>query len=185
MRYIKNKRAISILVFLIAEIIICGGVSVSAGALVGNGSQVKDAYSLVAGQKISGWINISLDNALRTGYFSDNFGNSIGVSAFIDRINKSDYWCAPANCEGAYIIQGTEGSESKTITLIGGREKVIGLNVNGKNANVNSLKFSVGSNAAASCESQLTVDINGEGIDWGNKNYANENCGGELKSSCY
>ena len=185
MRYIKNKRAISILVFLIAGIIICGGVSVSAGALVGNGSQVKDAYSLVAGQKISGWINISLDNALRTGYFSDNFGNSIGVSAFIDRINKSDYWCIPANCEGAYIIQGTEGSESKTITLIGGREKVIGLNVNGKNANVNSLKFSVGSNAAASCESQLTVDINGEGIDWGNKNYANENCGGELKSSCY
>jgi hypothetical protein len=175
----------SIFIFLIL-IIGVGGVNVSAGAVVGNGSQIKDSYSIGAGQKINGWLNISITNEVKTSYFSDNFGNIVGISSFLNALNKSDYWCTPANCEGAYILQGTEGSESKSITLSGSGEKIIGLNVNGKNANVNSLKINVGSDAAALCESQLIVDINNDNfVEWGNKNYINENCGGELKSSCY
>ncbi|PIN95386.1 hypothetical protein COU56_01770 [Candidatus Pacearchaeota archaeon CG10_big_fil_rev_8_21_14_0_10_31_9] len=150
------------------------------GAIGNPGGGIESSYSL--GEKIKGFVNISLESKNTNSKFEDSFGNSISL---IDVLKKRsyNYSCNPANCESGYTTSGNEESQ-KTVPISG--DKFIGLKLNGANLHVSSASLGFSSNAGSSCNSQLSLDVLDDGkINWENPKYTNDACGSELKSSCY
>jgi len=138
--------------------------------------------------QIQGWINISLNNELKTtelkAVFSDGITQSISLINFILPQNVN-YSCSSKNCSDEYQTTGT-GILSKSITLANNSNgAVLGVKVNGNNINIKNFEFGISSDAPASCNNQLTIDIiDDNSADWANKKIINEICGSEIKSLC-
>jgi hypothetical protein len=150
------------------------------GAIGNPGGSIESSYSL--GEKIKGFVNISLESKNTNSKFEDSFGNSISL---IDVLKKRsyNYSCNPANCESGYTTSGNEETQ-KTISISG--DKFIGLKLNGANLHVSSASLEFSSNIGSSCNSQLSLDVLDDGkINWENPKYSGDACGSELKSSCY
>ena len=150
------------------------------GAVGNPAGEVSSSYSL--GEKIKGFVNISLENKTTNSKFEDTFGNSISL---IDVLKKRsyNYSCNPINCETGYTTSGNEESQ-KVMGVVG--DKFIGIKLNGANLHVSSASLGVSSNSGSSCSSQLSLDVLDDGeINWENPKYTSETCGSELKSGCY
>ncbi len=115
-------------------------------------------------QAISGWVNISLEdeptNSLLTG-----FDNSIELKEFLDK-NDASYSCSPNDCESSYSSSGS-GEISKTFSLVGIGEKVLGIKLTGDITGINSLSFDIATDAGKSCLHPIKIDVlDDELIDW-------------------
>lgn len=115
-------------------------------------------------QAISGWVNISLKdeptNSLLTG-----LDDSIELKEFLDKTDAS-YSCSPNDCESSYSSSGAGGS-SKTFSLVGIGEKVLGIKLTGEITGINSLSFDIVTNAGKSCLHPMKIDVlDDELIDW-------------------
>ncbi len=182
----RGKEARNKNFFLILSLLFCLFLVLSISfvyASYSSGSKksfIQNSYS--SGQRIEGWINISLSDENAKSEISDNLGNKISL---IDLLKKTsvNYSCIPNNCEDDYSAQDS-GISVKNINING--EKFMGIILTGKNVEVTKFEFSGNSNAGDSCSQQLTIDLADDSTnDWGNKKYTSENCGSELKSTCY
>ena len=175
-----KKRGVEI--FCIVTLILLIGLSINlvSGNIGNPAGNVESSYSL--GEKIRGFVNISLENKTTDSKFEDSFGNSISLINVLKK-RSYNYSCSPANCESGYTASGNEESQ-KTINIAG--EKFAGIKISGANLHITSSSLSISSNAGISCSSQLSLDVLDNGvINWENPKYTNDICGSELKSSCY
>jgi len=153
---------------------------VNATFLVGNASDnINSQY--VTGEKISGWINVSFINEPIGGIIS----NGVNSIKLIDLIKNSSaiYTCNPLNCLDKYSKQGS-GAESKVIAING--DKLVGIELNGKEVEVTKFSINISSNAVSSCDGQLDIDVlDDNSINWGNNKFMVESCESDIRSKCY
>lgn len=175
---IKNIYILFIFTFLFSVLLVN---FVYANYAAGNPrSFIQNEYS--SGQKIQGWINLSLTEQNAKSKISDSFGNQINLINLLNKNPGISYACNPTNCQDSYLTSDS-GSENKIFNLVG--EKTIGIVLNGKDVQVSSFSLSGSSSIGNSCTQQLSIDLEDDGTnDWGNSNYVSESCGSDLKSIC-
>ena len=155
---------------------------VSASFNVSDYEITKDRYS--SQNYIEGWIKLLLDKEDATSVFSTSFGESIELLDLLKR-NNADYFCVPSDCESAYSVDGT-GKTNLSFDLDAGRSKIIGLKFTGAISSVDSINFSVESNADESCSNQLKINfLNDENIEKGNDKSSNETCNSLKNYGCF
>ncbi len=121
-----------------------------------NVAEIDEVYA--PGALIRGWVNISI-NESSDSVLRNNRDESTSLIEFLNN-TRATYKCIPRTCSATY--EGTEtGMETKTFLLKTGEEKTIGLRVSGyvKDNAVTNITFKVKSNAAASCNTPLIIDI--------------------------
>lgn len=141
-----KKRLISLVFLLLIPLVL-------ASSQLGNVSNnIQDSYG--AGEKISGWINISFSNE----FIDVNLSSNYGVSAkLINLIDPSWYSCSPVNCLESYA--STSGQETKSFSLASGEEKLLSLVLSGNLNDITSLSFSINGVNAKSCVNPLKVSL--------------------------
>ncbi len=153
-------------VFVLMFVIVFGILSISL--VISDFTKGDELYhlDLIYGpsQAISGWVNISLKdeptNSLLTGF--DSF---IELKEFLDK-NDASYSCSPNDCTTSYSSSGTGGS-SKTFSLAGIEEKVLGIKLTGDITGINSLSFDIATDAGKSCLHPIKINVlDDELIDW-------------------
>ncbi len=141
---------------------------VLATSFLGNPEEaIKEKYS--KGEKIQGWINLSLDDEPANSVFSDSFGNSINLINLLETSanSKINYVCEPNNCRSFYTK--TNPGASKQITLNAGEEKLIGFVLSDNIDEIANFSLTITSDAVKSNENQLKIDLFNDGIkDIGN-----------------
>jgi len=180
------KKRIKVFVLLICTIAIAI-YSLNVYAVASSGNPSSDIYDkYVLGEKLKGWINISLDDEPANNLLADNQGNSIKIIDFLNA-GKINYSCVPEKCTSDYSLSGAEDTSKKFSVASGGSgEKIIGIVLHDNDIEVTKFSFSVSSDAQASCTNQISIDILDDGtIDWKNRKALNENCGSPVYSSCY
>lgn len=175
---IKGVMLLIVVVFILSFI--------SADFEKGNSSHlILTQYS--PSERISGWINISLDKESADSLFTDSNGNQIKLLELIKKNLNSNYSCSSKNCTSEYTSQDS-AKESMNFTLSPGEEKLIGMKIGGNVTSIDSLKLIVNSNANASCYSQIGIDILNDGsIEYMNqeKSLASTSCDVLLSKGCF
>ncbi|MEM3113016.1 MAG: PKD domain-containing protein [Candidatus Pacearchaeota archaeon] len=175
----KNKAIIFILVFFFSFSL------VAAIIQVGNHSSVKDNYFI--NEKIEGKINLSISNEPVNTFFDFRFENiSHGNVLLMDLIKNNsgaNYTCTPKDCKEDFKKEDNGGT-TKSFSLT--NTKITGSAINGNNVEIKDFSITINSNAGASCQQQLSIDIISDGIiDWGNNKFSDETCISDTKSNCY
>ena len=152
-----------IFIYLMAIIVFVLSSDVHASFIKGNASMSIDSnYS--PGEKIRGWINISLIQENSDSLLTSNTGGSIKLIDFLDE-SAADYNCMPNECYEDYTL--SNGNAIKNFNLLGGSDKTISFQVNGKIASVDSISFNVSFDSQPMCINQIEMDfLNDEIIDW-------------------
>ncbi len=176
---IKNKIFVGVLLFVFTIYLI------NASVTLGNNSNIKDNY--FTKERFEGKVNLSLtDEPVNTIFDFVFTNNSYGSSSLIDLLKNNsgvNYSCSPKDCNNDFIKEGS-GGLTKSFTL--STEKIYGSSINGASVNVKDYSLNIDSNAQASCQQQLSIDILGDGIiDWENNLSSGETCISDTKSSCY
>ena len=117
---------------------------------------------------IKGWINISLNNEPANSLFQD-LSRSISLIDLLNLESNSDfeYTCSTAKCGSDY--SATNGEETKTFDLGNTETKILGFKFTGDIVSINSINFTVQSDAASSCYNQIEIDfLNDRTIEKGN-----------------
>lgn len=130
-------------------------------------SSVQKKYT--KGEKIKGWINLSLDNEPATSVLSDSFGNSITLINLLKTSanSKVNYTCTPNNCQSSYTK--TSPSTSKQISFNAGEEKLIGFVLSDNINEITNFSLTITSDAVKSKDNQLKIDLFNDGVkDIGN-----------------
>jgi hypothetical protein len=138
-------------------------------------------------ERISGWINISLDKESADSLFIDSNDNQIKLLDIIKKNINFNYSCSSKNCTSEYTSQDSP-EYSMNFTLSPGEEKLIGIKIGGNVTSIDSLKLIVNSNANASCYSQIGIDILNDGsIEYINqeKSLASTSCDVLLSKGCF
>ena len=131
---------------------------------------------------IKGWINISLEGEPTNSLFKTN-GDSISLIDLLNINNAvKDDTCIPRNCETDY--NASDPNLIKTVSLDRGDYAIFGFKFTGKLTAVNSINFTLVSDALSSCDNQLKIDFfNDETIVIGNnKTVDAPPCGPAFKS---
>jgi len=117
------------------------------------------------GESIKGWINISFENESADSEISasKDFSGKIKLKDFLDK-NLVEYDCVPKDCEVSYKTDGS-GLETKSFSLSGGEEKVMGFKLTGKIDDIISLSFNLNIDNELSCRSPLSIDIFSDDIE--------------------
>ena len=147
--------------------------------------KIDKSYSI--GENVRGWINISLDEENANSILESSLGDSIKLIDFL-KINEENYEieynCTPKSCKIGY--SATLGEKTKTFALKQGESKIVGLKFNGEIESIDSVNFSVQSDADSSCVNQLQIDILDDGIiDYGNNKALSESCASSKSYGCY
>ncbi len=156
----------NIFVFCIVFAIFLTGVA-SASFNIGNlSSNIETNYG--PSENIRGWVNISLQNEPTNSVFSDSFENSITL---IDLLNLNGFSlngsCSTRDCGSDY--SANNGEQTKNFSLGYASQKIIGFKLTGDIKSIDSVNFTIESNAPSSCINQLKIDILNDGeIDTGN-----------------
>ena len=159
------EKKIVISLFLIFGLILISGF-ISAGFEAGNLSHLIDK-KYGPSDYIKGWINISLNDEPSNFIFKDSFQNSISLIDLININQDFQYSCSTSNCTPDY--SATDGETTKTFDLDNRESKIIGFKFTGNIVSINSIKFTVESDAASLCYNQIEIDIlNDKTIDKGN-----------------
>ena len=155
---------------------------VMANVLVGNKSyEINKVYG--ASQKITGWINISLNNEPADNLISA-FDSSISLRDILDK-NSIDYSCSPFDCNSGYA--GTLAESSKTFYLNYNEKKILGIRLTGEISEINSISFIVDTNAGKSCLNPVAIDLFDDGdIEYKAEEVSNDfSCIGADYYGCY
>ncbi len=175
--------------FALISLILSANLALAASSTGNLSHSIQEKYSV--GDKIKGWINVSLSNENASSLLKTSLGDSISL---IDLINKNsnltkgeDYTCSPADCMSDYSVVSGSENQSKTFVLNNGESKVFGIKFVGENSFdgiLDSSPFSIDitSNASEDIKPQLFVDIlNNNGNEWRayrpSGNFYNENYG--------
>lgn len=167
----KNLFLIFIFIFLISF--------TSADFSVSNYS-IKTSYG--PGQNVLGWINISFDEESADSIFEDSNSNKISLLEMLSQNPDYIFTCNPENCDIDYTANNPE--KSKTFSLPKEDSKLIGIKLFGNITEITSLNFNIESNAPASCDNQIHVDLfNDKIIDTGNNKVGSSLC--SSKQGCF
>ncbi|MFH1711442.1 MAG: PKD domain-containing protein [Nanoarchaeota archaeon] len=119
------------------------------------------------GEKIRGWINISLNQEPSDSFLTSSSGGGINLINFLDE-SSADYDCIPGNygvCYEDYTL--SNGNSIKTFNLPGGSDKTVSFQVSGKIASIDNVSFSVNFGSQPMCTNQVEVDMLDDNlIDW-------------------
>ncbi|RMD67242.1 PKD domain-containing protein [Candidatus Pacearchaeota archaeon] len=127
-----------------------------------------------SGDKIKGTLNITFDEE-PDGNFSSSFNQtSISLVELLGRMGYSrgeEFSCIPKSCKVSHVKDPTEAGEtSASFPLLS--EATYGFELSGEDVHVIDARFSVHSNAHASCVNQLQFDLLDDGsIDFFNPNF--------------
>jgi len=146
---IKGGVILTIGIFLISFI--------SASFQVGNVSHfIETQYS--PSEKISGWMNISLEEESGSSLVEDSNGNSLMILDLLRTNENLDYSCNTQNCTPDYATEG-ESKTSLSFSLGSTQKKVIGVKLKGDIKSISSLALKITSDATPSCYNQLEIDL--------------------------
>lgn len=167
--------------FIFAVIILCAGLSMASFTYKQN--SIETSYS--GGEAIRGTLKIGITNEPTSAVFSSNFNGSISLIDLLEKtglVEGEDYNCSRLGCLDSYE---TGEDKLEVFTINEGTDTRIGFEVFGSNMEINSLKFSINSNADKSCSSPLIMDVldKGEYFIQSNK-YSEETCGDEI-TGCF
>jgi len=155
----------------------------SATINVGKGNQTLVTYS--PGTYLSGYLNISFQNQSLDVEFKDNQGNTVSLIQLLNNSRNKNYLyeCDVIDCESNY--QSENKLSSKTYNLSQGEEALFGLEFKGILKSIDSVKFTIESDAGESCNSQFKLDILDDGIyDFSNNKVSTAVCSGNY-TGCY
>ncbi len=175
------KRVVNIL-FLFLFLIFVGGF-VSSSYEIGNASHfIEKSYA--PKENIKGWINISFNNEPSNSIFSDSQENSITLVNLLNQNQNFVYTCSTTNCISDY---STSNAENTKIFNLGDRESnIVGLKFSGNILSIDSIDFTVESDAASSCYNQLEIDLLNDGtIDMGNNKILDTTCSFLKNYGCF
>jgi len=150
-------------------------------------SSIETVYG--ASQNITGWINISFNSESLNSGFNSSFnnlqGNSINLSEMLKKNVAYSYSCTPADCKEDY--SAANPSQTRTLALTPRSSKIYGIKLTGDISGIDSLKFTLESDAASSCTNQVEVDfLDDSSVDFINKNYLDsETCSSLKNYGCF
>ena len=137
--------------------IIVMSTSVFAGYTYRNNT-IETSYT--AGGIIRGTVNMSFSAEPANSTIKSNFNGTIMLIDLLRRSNfteNTDYTCSIRGCISDYALRSD--SPISGFDLSGSESKIIGFDVSGNSVQVSSLKFSLASNAGASCSRQMLIDV--------------------------
>ncbi|MFC1710836.1 PKD domain-containing protein [Nanoarchaeota archaeon] len=155
---------------------------------MGKKSHKLDSTYIGVGESILGWINISFDSEPGDSEFIDSWGNKISLlnllRSDVALVEGDDYECSLDDCASDYFA--TNPNAQKILSLSADDEKVLGFKFTDDLTAIDSVKFTVVSNAGPACENQLKIDIGDDGtIDKGNNKGSSTICGASKSYGCY
>ncbi|MDO8508466.1 MAG: PKD domain-containing protein [Nanoarchaeota archaeon] len=116
-----------------------------------------------AGEVITGYVNISLENENADSILASNLEGNISILEFLNRNDLAEglhYTCNIGGCERGY----TSKNEINSINL--NKESIVGIKIVGSNIDeIKLFKFGAESGLSASCESPLEIDILEDGAN--------------------
>jgi hypothetical protein len=138
-----------------------------------------------ASDNITGWINISFNSEPLNSFFNDSRGNYINLSEMLKKNVAYSYSCSPADCKEDY--SAANPGQTRTLGLVSGSSKIYGIKLTGDIFSIDSLKFTLESDAPASCINQVEVDIlDDSSVDFINKNSMDsETCSSLKNYGCF
>lgn len=170
------------LVFVFAFIFLFVISFVSADFSLGTPANgIKTSY--VSGESVSGWINMSFDDEDFNATFTTSAGKNISL---VDLLIANDLYeeCGFANCEVDYSTSG--GASTKTFSMAKGEEKLIGFKFDRDFNSLNSIGFTISSDALKSCDNQLKIDIFDDNlIDITNTKSFDDACSNYKTKGCF
>jgi len=114
---------------------------------------------------IKGWINISLEDESADSEFEGGKGNPIKLIDLLRLNNVIEHdTCTPRNCETDYSEIADSGTDEKSFSLDYNNYSIFGLKFTGELDRVNSIDFTLESDANHSCHNQLEIDFFNDGI---------------------
>ena len=133
-------------------------------------------------------LNISFTNHPLDSNFTDSLYNKVPLIEILDMYQNSGYnfSCNTPNCQPGYALSGE--SAYKTINLNSGQSKVFALKITGPDiSSIDSLTFTVESNAKASCTSTpFRIDVGNDGTyDVFNDQESSNSCSGIYRGCWY
>lgn len=157
---------------------------IPAGYELGNKSH---EISKVYGENSSllGLLNISFESQALNSFFLDSEGNNATLKEILDSDpNKGlNFSCDTIGCLPSY--SSLEEKTSGTFNLNEGEELIIGFKFLGEIEKINSISYSLQSNAPSSCTSQFKVDfLNDNSSDYSNTKALSEFCDNK-NTGCY
>jgi len=177
----RKSNANAIFLFLILLIVIMSFASASFN--IGKGNKTLATYS--PGAYLSGYLNISFQNQSLNKEIQDNQGNKVSLIELLNSSMNQGYIfnCDIVDCENNY--QSIEKLSSKTYNLAQGEKILFGIEFTGILYAINSVQFTISSNAGEACESQLKIDILDDGTsDFSNSKASSSVCSGNY-TGCY
>lgn len=139
---------------ILVAILLCAGLSIASFEYKGNG--IERIYS--AGEKIRGLLNISFSDEPADAILRSNFKGTIKLLDLLEKNGFSegvDYICSNPGCLDIYKTAGS----ATTVALSEDSPLIVGFNVVGEDIVIQSLRFDMSSNAGASCNRQLLIDV--------------------------
>lgn len=177
----KKSNANVIFLFLILLILI---ISFSSATInLGKGNRTLITYG--PNSYLSSYLNISFQNQSLDAEFKDNQGNTISLLKILNSSENSNYLfsCDVVDCSENY--QSSQKLSSKTYNLAKGDEIIFGLEFSGLLYAINSVSFTIDSDAGESCTSQFKGDVLNDGTyDFSNTKSSNSICLGNY-TGCY
>lgn len=129
----------------------------SASALFTKGnltSSIETTYS--PGEKLRGWINISLRNEPGDSLLASNLGGGIKLRNFLED-NAAEFSCVPSNCESDFNLSNAQNT--KSFELNSGQEKIVSLKILEKVSSVDSFSFNLSVENNLGCSNPLEMSI--------------------------
>jgi len=146
------KKELGILSILALSIILLGASSASFNFI---GQNIKTNY--LAGDTITGTINISFDKEPAGSQISSNFVGNISLLEFLRKNNLIpgiDYNCSIPNCLSGYSVK----NEITSLNLIENKPTLVGFKINGKNVIIQGINLSISSDTPPACLRQILVN---------------------------
>ncbi|MCX8158723.1 MAG: hypothetical protein N3D20_00275 [Candidatus Pacearchaeota archaeon] len=148
-----NKKRVSVVFCFIFLLVIISFVSASFSF---KNENLQRTY--VGGEMIKGFINISFSNENAHSLLTSNFNGTITLIELLKKnnfIENNDYICSRKKCEIDYKAD----EEINSLNLNDDDSKIIGFKLTGNNVEISSLKLSLATNADASCEREILIDV--------------------------
>ncbi|MFH1801357.1 MAG: PKD domain-containing protein [archaeon] len=134
---------------------------------------------------IRGWVNMSLSSEPTDSLFQSSFGDYISLIDLLKTNENAKYSCSIIGCGYDYSSSGSSETE-KNFNLKNGESVLIGFLFDENLVAINSVSFTVTSNAVASCTNQLEIDfLEDEDVDSGNYKASGESCASLKNYGCF
>jgi hypothetical protein len=147
------------------------------------GENLKTNYS--EGDLVSGKIFLNLNNQPASSLITSNFaGNKTLIQLLTAQSNLTKgvhYNCTTSDCGSTYVSQG----KTTGFLLNNNDEKYAGFVISGTGVSVSDAEFSVQSNAGASCNPQVRIDVLDDGIDLLTNSKTDGQSCGQRYNGCY